>query len=112
MIWNDAVARIFAPSAITSSHVVMEEFVSNRGQILVYGADWCGDCLRTKTQLTSLGIDFDYLDTSADNSERENAIEISGVPSIPVVVFPDGTHFVEPSNAEVETKLRSLQLIN
>jgi len=112
MIWNDVVAKIFAPSATTSSHAAMEDYVSNRGQILVYGADWCGDCLRTKTQLTNLGIDFDYLDTSADIGLREKAIEISGKPSIPVVVFPDATYFVEPTNTEVENKLRSLQLIN
>ena len=112
MILNGAVAKIFALSATTSSHAAMEECVSNRGQILVYGADWCGDCLRTKTQLTDLGVDFDYLDTSTDVGLREKAIEISGKPSIPVVVFPDATYFVEPTNAEVENKLRSLKLIN
>jgi glutaredoxin len=77
--------------------------------ITMYGADWCGDCVRTKTQLTELGVEFEFLDTEAGH--REKAIEICGEQAIPVVVFPDGEYLVEPSNDEVEMKLLSLDLV-
>jgi len=80
-------------------------------KILMYGADWCGDCIRTKRQLAELQIDFDYIDIEADDASREKAIEISGAMSIPVVVFPDGTHLVEPSNPAMFEKLKQLGLI-
>ena len=79
--------------------------------IQMYGADWCGDCIRSKRQLTELGIEFDYLDVEHDDALREDAIEIAGVKSIPVVVFPDGTHMVEPSNPAMLDKLRDLGLL-
>ena len=40
------------------------------------------------------------------------ARDISGRTNIPVVVYPDATHHVEPSNADVEAKLRELALIS
>lgn len=78
--------------------------------IQMYGADWCGDCRRTKSQLESLGVAFEYLDVEHDDALRERAIEIAGVQSIPVVVFGDGTHMVEPSNPAMVAKLRELGL--
>ena len=77
----------------------------------MYGADWCRDCVRTKRQLTDLGIPFEYIDVEADAAAADEAQRISGRTSIPVVVYPDGTHQVEPSNPEVESKLRELTLL-
>jgi len=81
----------------------------NEAVIQVYGADWCGDCRRTKAQLTDLGIDFEYLDVENDADLMNRAVAISGVQSIPVVTFPDGTFLVEPSNADLATKLQQLR---
>ena len=50
--------------------------------ITMFGADWCRDCLRTRRQK-----------------------------DIPVVVFPDGDHQVEPTNEETAAKLTALGLI-
>jgi len=80
-------------------------------QLLMFGADWCRDCRRTKSQLDELGIAYDYVDVEADASAAEVAREIPGRTNIPVVVYPDGTHHVEPSNADVEAKLRELSLL-
>lgn len=79
--------------------------------VTMFGAAWCGDCRRTKAQLDGLGIDYTYVDLEADESAAEVAREISGRTNIPVVVYPDATHHVEPSNADVEAKLRELSLI-
>lgn len=79
--------------------------------IRMYGADWCGDCRRTKTQLGDLAIAFEYLDVDVHPEHKARAIEISGKPNIPVVVFTDETYLVEPANSELELKLRQLDLI-
>lgn len=77
----------------------------------MFGAEWCGDCRRTKKQLDELGVDYTYIDLEKDVAAADVAREISGRTQIPVVVYSDATHHVEPSNADVESKLRELSLI-
>lgn len=79
--------------------------------ITMFGAEWCSDCRRTKKQLDELGIDYTYIDLEAEPAAADVAKEISGRTNIPVVVYPDASHHVEPSNADVESKLRELSLI-
>lgn len=79
--------------------------------ITMFGAAWCSDCRRTKAQLDGLGVDYTYVDLEADAAAADVAREISGRTQIPVVVYPDSTHHVEPSNADVDAKLRELSLI-
>ena len=79
--------------------------------IRVYGADWCGDCRRTKAQLSALGVNYEYLDVEHDDALRDEAVAIAGRQSIPVVVLPDGSHLVEPSNPDLEARLRALNVI-
>lgn len=79
--------------------------------ITLFGADWCRDCRRTKSQLDGLGIDYTYVDLVAEPTAADVAKDISGRTNIPVVVYPDASHHVEPSNADVEAKLQELGLI-
>ena len=79
--------------------------------ITMFGADWCRDCIRTKSQLDGLGVEYTYVDLVAEPAAADVAREISGRTQIPVVVYPDSSHHVEPSNADVEAKLRELSLI-
>jgi mycoredoxin len=80
-------------------------------QITMFGAQWCIDCRRTKAQLDELGVSYRYIDLEADPAAADVAREISGRTQIPVVVYPDASHHVEPTNADVEAKLRELSLI-
>ncbi|WP_300266784.1 glutaredoxin domain-containing protein [Microbacterium sp.] len=79
--------------------------------ITMFGAEWCGDCRRTKKQLDDLGIEYTYVDLVAEPAAADVAREISGRTNIPVVVYPDASHHVEPSNDDVAAKLRELSLI-
>lgn len=79
--------------------------------LTMFGAEWCSDCRRTKKQLDELGVAYTYVDLEADPSAADVAKEISGRMNIPVVLYPDSSHHVEPSNADVESKLRELALI-
>ncbi|MFK4789333.1 glutaredoxin family protein [Microbacterium sp. ZW T5_56] len=79
--------------------------------ITMFGAAWCIDCRRTKKQLDELGVAYTYVDLEADPAAADVAKDISGRTNIPVVVYPDSSHHVEPSNADVEAKLTELNLI-
>jgi glutaredoxin len=80
--------------------------------IELYGADWCGDCIRSKRLLTTLGVDFAYLEVDKDDALRDRAIAINGgAQSIPVIVFSDGTHLTEPPDPQLREKLAGLGLI-
>ncbi|MGV3713190.1 glutaredoxin domain-containing protein [Pseudolysinimonas sp.] len=83
----------------------------NPASLRVYGADWCRDCLRTKRQLDGLGVPYDYIDVERIEGAAEEARGISGRTNIPVVVFPDGSHQVEPADADVAAKLRELAIL-
>lgn len=75
----------------------------------MYGAEWCGDCRRSKKLLDELGVDYDYIDLETDVAAADKARAISGRTNIPVIAFPDGTHVVEPSNDELREKVAALQ---
>lgn len=78
--------------------------------ITIYGSDWCGDCRRAKQLLEKLKVDFEYLDLAKDEALVAKAQEISGRMQIPVLVYPDGTYQVEPSNSEIKGKLTELRI--
>jgi len=77
----------------------------------MYGADWCGDCTRAKMLLNHHGVDFVWHDTDASEEDQAKAREISGLSKIPVIVFPDGSFLSEPSNPQLEERLKANDLI-
>ena len=82
--------------------------MSEAQRITMYGAQWCGDCRRSKAFLDSHEVDFDYVDLEANPEAAETAQAIAGRKNIPVISFPDGTFVVEPSDAELKDKLEGL----
>jgi len=77
-------------------------------KITMFGATWCGDCRRSKALLDRLGVDYDYVDVEVELDGARRAEAISGRKNIPVIVFPDETHVVEPTDAELQSKLDEL----
>lgn len=74
--------------------------------VVLYGADWCPDCRRSKRFLSDQRIPFTYVDLEAhpeatSEVERRN----DGKRIIPTIVFADGSHVAEPSNAELADAL-------
>lgn len=79
-------------------------------QVTLYGAPWCPDCRRSKAFLMEQRIPFTWLDIDADADGLRVVEELQGGGhTIPTIVFPDGSHLLEPSNAELAEKL-GLQL--
>jgi mycoredoxin len=78
----------------------------------MYSADWCGDCVRSKRLLDSLAVSYELIDVESVPGASEKVIEINGGKrSIPVILFPDGTHLTEPSDIDLKAKLEALKII-
>lgn len=74
--------------------------------ITMYGAQWCGDCRRAKRYFDRNDVPFTYVDVAANPGEMDTVLRYNaGRRSIPVVVFPDGSHLTEPTDAELAAKL-------
>jgi glutaredoxin-like protein len=83
-----------------------------KADITMYGADWCGDCRRSKRLFEELDIQVNHIDVEVDESAAAKVQEINGgAKSIPVIVFSDGTHLTEPSDNDLKAKLASLGII-
>ena len=80
-------------------------------EVIVYGADWCGDCRRSEALLKALNVEYTKKDVEQSAEFTEEAREISGRTNIPVIVFADGTHLVEPSDTELHAELTLRGLI-
>lgn len=75
----------------------------------MYGADWCGDCIRAKAFFTENDIAFDYVDLVEHPDETNVILELNGgVQKIPLIMFPDESFLIEPTNAELEAKISEL----
>ena len=62
--------------------------------------------------MDSLNVEYNIIDVEADPSASDKVIEINGGQrSIPVIVFPDGTHLTEPSDNDLKAKLEALKII-
>lgn len=74
--------------------------------ITVYGAPWCPDCHRAKQFLGEHRVAYRWVDVDTDPDGVRRIEELNGGRhSIPVILFADETILVEPTNAELATKL-------
>jgi mycoredoxin len=54
--------------------------------IVVYGADWCGDTVRTLRHLDSTGVPYNYVDIEEDKEAEKKVIQFNrGKRRIPLV---------------------------
>ncbi len=81
-------------------------YTRNPNQIVLYGANWCSDCVRARKVLAKNKIE--YLDIDIDNDPQGESFvkEVNGDSrSVPTIIFPDGDVLVEPSNKALKAKL-------
>lgn len=78
----------------------------SKAEITVYGAYWCPDCRRSKQFLGEHQIPYNWVNIEEDSQAEQFVIQKNnGKRIIPTIVFADGSHLVEPSNAELAQKL-------
>jgi mycoredoxin len=74
--------------------------------VWVYGTIECGDTARTRRFLAEHDIPFEFRDILADDEARKALERVTGGEHItPVVLFPDGTALIEPTNQRLAAHL-------
>ena len=74
--------------------------------VVVYGADWCGDCVRAKRLLDARGTSYEWIDVEVQAGAAQEAVRLAGGrKNIPVIVMPGGYVLVEPTDPELEKAL-------
>lgn len=74
--------------------------------IIVYGADWCPDCRRSKSFLNEKNISFTWIDVDQDQAAEALVLEKNhGKRIIPTIIFEDGSFLSEPSNEDLANKI-------
>jgi Glutaredoxin and related proteins len=80
-------------------------------QIKIYGTSWCPDCARAKQVFNKLKVSFEWINIDQDKNSAAYVEKINrGFKSVPTIVFPDNSILVEPSNAELEKKIKSFTM--
>jgi len=75
-------------------------------EITVYGAHWCPDCRRSKQFLGEHQIPYNWVDIEQDKEGESYVLRKNdGKRIIPTIEFADGSILVEPSNAQLASKL-------
>jgi glutaredoxin len=85
------------------------EMTAHSGRIVVYGASWCPDARRARRFFDKQDVAYAWIDIDEDNEASNFVRETNrGQIVIPVIVFPDHSILVEPSNYELAKKLEGL----
>ena len=68
--------------------------------VTVYGVDTCEDTTRARQHFDAAGLTYRYVNYELDPAARA-VVHAAGYTNTPVVVLPDGSLFVEPSDVEL-----------
>jgi thioredoxin reductase (NADPH) len=72
----------------------------------MYGASWCPHCKRVKKFLAAHRVRYTYVDIDADPTAIDRIKELQdGGQIIPTVVYPDGSHEVNPSDEALARRI-------
>ena len=76
-------------------------------KIKMYGTTWCGDCHRSKDYLDSKNIEYDWTDVDEEPEYAEYIKTLNnGIQRVPTKVFEDGSVLIEPTNEDLEKKIK------
>jgi len=74
--------------------------LSSPDTITVYGYDWCEDTTRARAHFDAAGVAYDYVNYEVDPAAKA-LVHDAGYGSTPVVITPQGTLFMEPSDEKL-----------
>src|SRR5438034_10055805 len=79
-------------------------------EIKVYGAAWCPDCKRAKKFLAEQRMAYEWTDIDQDTEGMRLVEQLqNGIRRITTIIYRDGSHLIDPSNADLTGKLGSQQ---
>jgi len=76
-------------------------------RIILYGADWCPDCRKSKAFLNDNNINYQFIDTDKNEWSIPIITKINnGKRKIPTIIINDDVVLVEPENEELRQALK------
>lgn len=79
-------------------------------RVVVYGADWCGDTVRTKRHLDKAGIPYDFIDIDQDAQGEKKVIEFNKgkrrIPLVEIASEKETRSLSVPSASELDQALK------
>ena len=82
-----------------------------RDTTTVYGRQACVDTVRSRAMLDHFGVTYTFVDVEHDERFWSESERISGRRNVPVILLPDGSHLVEPSEDELAVRLQQAGLL-
>ncbi len=80
------------------------------GDVVVYGAPWCGDCIRSESLLDKLNIKYEKINIDEKPEVQDYIRNLqNGARRIPTILFQDGSFLVEPSDNELSKKIKKIE---
>ena len=74
--------------------------------ITIFGTWWCGDCSLARRFFDKNLIPYKWVDIDCDEIGEEFVFTTNnGMRSVPTIVFLDGSILVEPTEAQLKSKL-------
>ncbi len=74
--------------------------------IIVYSTVWCPDCKRAKRFFGEQRVPYINIDIEKDSQAMAFVEQVNnGMRVVPTIIFPDKSILIEPSNAELASKL-------
>lgn len=79
-------------------------------RVIVYGADWCGDTVRTKRHLDNAGVSYDFIDIDQDAQGEKKVIEFNKgkrrIPLVEIASENETRSLSVPSASELDQALK------
>lgn len=98
--WSATSGTLGGSTAARHEDPLTDLRLSSPDTITVYGYDWCEDTTRARHYFDAAGVAYVYVNYEVDPAAR-TMVHGSGFGSTPVVVTPQGTLFMEPSDVEL-----------
>jgi glutaredoxin len=77
--------------------------------ITIFGTWWCGDCSRVRRFFDRNHVVYSWVDIDSDEIGEELVLSTNhGMRSVPTIVFEDGSILVEPTDTELQHKLKEV----
>jgi glutaredoxin len=76
-------------------------------KLIIYGALWCPDTLRSLEFLSKNKIEYEFRDIDKNQEYIDYVESVNhGLRIIPTIVLPKGTILTEPSNSQLSKNLK------
>ena len=87
------------------NQIYHKTYITMIPEIILYGADWCPDCVRAKTFLKEQQIDYTFIDVDLDKAATEKVEKINNGKRIIPTIIVNGKNHTNPDNAALSAIL-------